>query len=179
MVSDPALSKFKETHMTTCQRILCVIDPDQRGEQVLRQAVAYAQKQGAEWIAAHVVDYHTGFESDHIPFLTPTQLRLELAAAAAQRIGTMLKDIHGTTGPLLIEIGPARDTVLKIARLLQVDLVMVGSYSPFGLTTMAPHSPPEHLPFAVITLRSPRWFWSPLRLLRDDIQADSIVNMPV
>ncbi|CAK0748615.1 putative Universal stress protein [Gammaproteobacteria bacterium] len=151
--------------MIPCRRILCVIDPDARGEQILTQAVAYARQHGADWVAAHVVDHHTGFESDHIPFLTPMELNLELAAAAAERIAAMLKRIHDATGPLLIEIGPARATVLKMARLLEVDLVMVGSHSSYGLVTRAPFSDPEKLPFAVITLQARR-SWNPLRLLR-------------
>lgn len=150
--------------MSPCRRILCVIDPDARGEQVLTQAVAHARQHNAEWIAAHVVDHHTGFESDHIPFLTPTELNLELAAVAAERIGAMLKKIHDATGPLLIEMGPARATVVKMAKMLGVDLVMVGAHSSYGLVTMAPFSAPDELPFAVITLHTRRQ-WNPLQML--------------
>jgi len=153
--------------MNTCKRILCVIDPNTRGEHILNQAAAYARQHGAEWVVAHVVDHHTGFESNHIPFLTPTELNLELAAVAAKRIGAMLKKIHDATGPLLIEVGPARATVLKMARILEVDLVMVGTHSPYGLVTRAPFSSPDDFPFAVITLRAP-WSWSPLQLFRTD-----------
>ncbi len=151
--------------MIPCRRILCIIDPDARGEQILTQAVAYARQHGAEWVTAHIVDHHTGFESDHVPFLTPMELNLELAAAAAERIGAMLKRIHNVTGPLIIEIGPARATVLKMARLLEVDLVMVGAHSPYGLVTRAPFSSPDEFPFAVITLQARR-SWNPLKLLR-------------
>ena len=72
--------------MKQCQHILCVIDPDARGEQVLQLAWEHARRHSASLLTAHVVDYHTGFESDHAPFMSPTELAAGLAEAASRRI---------------------------------------------------------------------------------------------
>jgi len=146
--------------MNDCQRILCVIDPDERGEQVLRLAWEHARRHGAELLTAHVVDYHTGFESDHVPFLSPAELVTGLAQAACQRIRAMLEKIH-PAGNLWVEAGPARQTVIALANDCGADLVIVGSHSPFGLQTTQARTPPSHFPFEVLTVQVRR-SWNPL-----------------
>jgi nucleotide-binding universal stress UspA family protein len=128
--------------MKQCQHILCVIDPDARGEQVLRLAWEHARRHSAALLTAHVVDYHTGFESDHAPFLSPAELATGLAQAASQRIRAMLEKIH-PSGNLWVEVGPAWQTVIGLANECGADLVIVGSHSPFGLQTTQAHTPPH------------------------------------
>jgi hypothetical protein len=146
--------------MNQCQRILCVIDPNARGEQVLQQACEYARRHSAALLTAHVVDYHTGFESDHAPFLSPTELATGLAEAATRRIRAMLEKIH-PAGNLWVEVGPERQTVIGLAGDCAADLVIVGSHSPFGLRTTQAHTPPHHFPFEVLTVEVRR-SWNPM-----------------
>jgi nucleotide-binding universal stress UspA family protein len=141
--------------MSQIRRILCVIDPDARGEQVLRLASTHAQRTGAELMTAHVVDYHTGFESSHAPFLSPTQLNAELAGAAFQRIRVMLDKIRAG-GKLRVEVGPPRETVIDMATEFAADLVIVGVHSPFGLRTTQANTVPDRFPFEVLTVHVKR-----------------------
>ena len=149
--------------MKQCSRILCVIDPDARGEQVLQQAWELARRQSAALLTAHVVDYHTGYESDHAPYMSPTELAAGLAEAASRRIRAMLDKIH-PAGNLWVEVGPERHTVIELASDCQADLVIVGSHSPFGLRTTQAHTPPHHLPFEVLTVEVRR-SWNPMQWL--------------
>ncbi len=144
--------------MSQIRRILCVIDPDARGEQVLRLASAHARRTGAELMTAHVVDYLTGFESSHAPFLSPTQLNAELASAAFQRIRAMLRKIN-PGGKLRVEVGPPRETVVELANESGADLVIVGAHSPFGLRTSQANTAPDRFPFEVLTVHAKR-SWS-------------------
>ena len=141
--------------MSQIRRILCVIDPDARGEQVLRIASTHARRTGAELLTAHVVDYHTGFESSHAPFLSPTQLNAELAGAASDRIRAMLSKINAG-GKLRVEVGPPRETVIEMANEFGADLVMVGAHSPFGLRTTQANKAPDRFPFEVLTVHVKR-----------------------
>lgn len=150
--------------MNEFQRILCVIDPDTRGEQVLRLAWEHARRHAASLLTAHVVDYHTGFESDHAPFLSPAALTTGLAQAASQRIRAMLEKIH-PAGNLWVEVGPARQTVIGLAQDCGADLVIVGSHSPFGLWTTQADTPPHHFSFEVLTVEVKR-SWNPLHWWR-------------
>jgi len=150
--------------MPSCKRILCVIDPDRHGEQLLRQAVQHAERCGARLLTAHVVDHHTGYESDHIPFVTPAELSTALAKAAQQRIRAMLDRLY-PQGNLWVEVGAARRTVVELATACEADLVIVASHSPFGLHTSQALTPPHRWPFEVVTLQVRR-HWNPLNLLR-------------
>jgi universal stress protein A len=146
--------------MKQCQHILCVIDPDARGEQVLQLAWEHARRHSAALLTAHVVEYHTGFESDHVPFMSPTELATGLAEAASQRIRAMLDKIH-PAGNLWVEVGPERQTVIDLANDSGTDLVIVGSHSPFGLRTTQARTAPYHFPFEVLTVQVKR-SWNPM-----------------
>jgi len=149
--------------MKQCKSILCVIDPDARGEQVLQLAWEHARRHSAALLTAHVVDYHTGFESDHAPFMSPTELVAGLAQAASRRIRAMLDRIH-PEGNMWVEVGPERATVIELASDCGADLVIVGSHSPFGLRTTQSRTPPHHFPFEVLTVEVRR-SWNPMHWL--------------
>lgn len=156
--------------MNQIRRILCVIDPDARGEQVLRLAATHAQRTGAELMTAHVVDYHTGFESSHAPFLSPTQVNAELAGAAFRRIQAMLHKINPAS-KLRIEVGPPRETVIEMATEYGADLVIVGAHSPFGLRTTQARSAPDQFPFEVLTVHAKR-AWNLMHWLHHEGNAE-------
>lgn len=149
--------------MKQCKNILCVIDPDARGEQVLQLAWEHARRHCAALLTAHVVDYHTGYESDHVPFLSPNELAAGLAQAATRRIRAMLDRIH-PAGNLWVEIGPEKQSVIALANDCGADLVIVGSHSPYGLRTTQAHTPPHHFPFEVLTVEVKRR-WNPMQWL--------------
>lgn len=150
--------------MNDCRTIACVIDPDSRGEQLLTQAAAHARRLGARLVAAHFVDHHTGFESDHIPFLAPAELNEALAKAAVERIRAMLDQIDPAAS-VWVEVGSPRRCAIELAINSGAELVIVGAHNPFGLSTGQAGSPPDHLPFEVLSIPVRR-NWNPLSLLR-------------
>ena len=156
--------------MKQCNNILCVIDPDTRGEQVLQLAWEHARRHSATLLTAHVVDHHTGFESDHVPFMSPAELATGLAQAASQRIRAMLEKIH-PAGNLWVEVGQERQSVIRLANDCEANLVIVGSHSPFGLRTTQAHTPPHHFPFEVLTVQVRR-SWNPMHWFHNAGQAE-------
>lgn len=146
--------------MSLQKSILCIIEPDRRGFEVLQLAWQQAQRQGAYLIAAHIVDALSSFEADGIPSLTPQQLCVALAEAATDRINIMLAELRATA-QLIVAIGPSQSTALHLALTSQADLVMVGAHSPFGLVALQGVT---HYPFSVMTVAVQR-HWNPLQRL--------------
>jgi universal stress protein A len=119
--------------MHAYHRILAAVDLSSRGEQVARRALHVSRLCGARLLVAHVVDHHTGFESDHVPFLTPQEIRAELAKVAGRRLEEMMERIGATEAQTRVETGPSGKAVAELAAGWQPDLVIVGSHAPHDL----------------------------------------------
>lgn len=140
--------------------VLCILDPDARGEQVLRQAAALARRLDAPLALAHFVEHGTGCEADHFPFLTPRALNEALAQAARERLVGMLAALH-LTGTLWVEVRSCRSGAIRLALQIGAGLVVLGAHSPCGLAPGQAGSGPEPLPFDVlrVQVRRDRGAW--------------------
>ncbi|HPB73946.1 MAG TPA: universal stress protein [Chromatiaceae bacterium] len=136
----------------TGRPVLCLLDPDARGEAVLRQALALARRLAAPLAVAHFVEHGTGFEADHVPFLTPRAMNEALAEAARERLGAMLAALHPAP-TLWVEVGPCRPSAIRLALQLGAGLVVLGAHSPCGLATGPAGIGPEPLPFDVLRVQ--------------------------
>ncbi len=137
--------------------VLCILDPDARGEQVLLQAAALARRLDSPLALAHFVEHDAGFEADHVPFLTPRAMNEALAEAARERLGAMLARLHPTAS-LWVEVAPCRPGAIRLARQLGAGLVVLGAHSPCGLATGQAGTGPEPLPFDVLRVEvRPHW----------------------
>ena len=140
--------------------LLCILDPDARGEQVLRQAAALARRLDAPLALAHFVEHGTGCEADHVPFLTPRALNEALAQAARERLAGMLARLH-LTGSIWVEVRPCRAGAIRLALQMGAGVVVLGAHSPCGLATGLAGSGTEPWPFDVlrVEVRRDRGAW--------------------
>jgi hypothetical protein len=132
--------------------VLCILDPDARGEQVLLQAAALARRLDSPLALAHFVEHDAGFEADHVPFLTPRALNEALAEVARERLGAMLTALHPAP-TLWVEVGPCRPSAIRLALQLGAGLVVLGAHSPCGLATGPAGIGPDSLPFDVLRVQ--------------------------
>lgn len=70
--------------------LIAAVDLNGRAEGIIQRAARLARFGNLRLVVTHVVEHHTGFESDHVPFATPAQLRAALARdARAWLLGLM------------------------------------------------------------------------------------------
>jgi len=62
--------------------LIAAVDLTDRAEEVLRRAARLARFGNMRLVIAHVVEYHCGFESDHVPFMTPGQMQAQMTRDA-------------------------------------------------------------------------------------------------
>jgi hypothetical protein len=55
--------------------VIAALDLNEEAVRVVRRAARLADWCHARLILVHVVEHHSGFETDHVPFLTPGQVR--------------------------------------------------------------------------------------------------------
>jgi len=132
--------------------VLCILYPDARGEQVLRQAAALARRLDSPLALAHFVEHDAGFEADHAPFMTPRALNEALAEAARERLREMLATLH-LSASLWVEVAPCRAGAIRLALRLGTGLVVLGAHSPCRLASGQAGTGPEPLPFDVLRLQ--------------------------
>ncbi len=132
--------------------VLCILDPDARGEQVLRQAAALARRLDSPLVLAHFVEHDAGFEADHVPFLTPRALNEALAEVARVRLRDLLAELH-LTASLWVEVRPCRAGAIRLALQLGAGVVVLGAHSPCGLASGQAGTGPEPLPFDVLRVQ--------------------------
>lgn len=123
--------------MQSYRRILTAVDLSSQGEKIVQHALNMARLCSAKLLVTHVVDYSTGFESDHFPFRTARELHAELARAAEEKIRGMLQRLDATGVEVRAAIGTAREAVMDLTAEWRADLVIVASYAPHGLQNRA------------------------------------------
>lgn len=113
-------------------RLLAVIDLGERGAAVARHAVQIAHASGGTAMIGHVVDYTPGYETDHWPFLTPSEMEAEMVKLARSRFGHLLRR-HGLYhAQHRVVAGRAGVAVAELATMLRADVIVVGSHATFG-----------------------------------------------
>jgi universal stress protein A len=119
--------------MPRYERILAVIDLSERGELVARRALRLARSCDARLAVAHVVDYTPGFESDHVPFLTPQQMQGRLVRVARGELGALLGRIGADHVEQRVASGRPRREIVNLVSSIRPDLIVVGPDAPDGL----------------------------------------------
>lgn len=85
--------------------LLAAVDLDRRAASVIRRAARLAQSAGLDLVVVHVVEHETGFESDHIPFLTPAQLRADMVRAASAWLRSLLQRLNLPQVEVVVQSG--------------------------------------------------------------------------
>ena len=119
--------------MSTYKRILALVAFNSGSEAVARRAVQLARSYGATLALAAVVDYTAGFESDHVPFLTPGEMRLAIARDLREKLDQMMTEVGAGGCEIIVGCGSEKEVVAELTGSWRPDLVLVGSHARHGL----------------------------------------------
>jgi len=119
--------------MSTYKRILALVAFNGDSEAVARRAVQLARSYGATLALAAVVDYTAGFESDHVPFLTPGEMRLAIARDLREKLDQMMTEVGAGGCEIIVGCGSEKEVVAELTGSWRPDLVLVGSHARHGL----------------------------------------------
>jgi universal stress protein A len=119
--------------MGTYQHVLFATDFSPDGEVAGRKAAEIAALAGARLSLLHVVEYSAMQYAGEIPIpenIDLDQRRVDLArgqiAELAQRLGV-------AEAPTFVELGAPKHEIVRVAKELGVDLIVVGSHGRHGL----------------------------------------------
>jgi hypothetical protein len=120
--------------------VMVAVDINTKAASLIRRAARLAGTTGLRLLVVHLIEHHSGFESDHVPFLTPEQMRLEMARTAhdglmrlVQSLG--LPDAEVLVVPAWLRQGLAELVLEQQARYLVTGPLKWGFLSP--LATLA------------------------------------------
>jgi len=119
--------------MGTYKRILALVAFDSDAAAVAKRAVQLSRSYGATLALAAVVDYTAGFESDHVPFLTPDEMRQAIARDMREKLDRMMAEVGAAGCEIIVGCGSEQKVVAEITRSWRPDLVLVGSHARHGL----------------------------------------------
>ncbi|MDR9437609.1 MAG: universal stress protein [Thiohalophilus sp.] len=119
--------------MANYRRILAPIELNRQGEQIVRRAHHMAMALDAQLVVLHAVYYSTGFESDHVPFLTPQQLQRQIAAQMQERLEQLLKRAGAAEVRGEVLAGKATKILPAFAREWRPDLIVLADGVDYGL----------------------------------------------
>ncbi len=119
--------------MSIYSKILLAVDLNADSIAVGRRARDLAARMGAELTALHVVEY-VPVEPVGENMIQPVPLLDELAASARQRLRTLCADIGVDAGHQRVEVGSVKGEVVRVARDMQCDLIVLGARERHGLS---------------------------------------------
>lgn len=145
--------------MNSYSRVLCAIDLSRRSELVVRRAIQIAHACQADLTVLAVIDFHTGFESDHYPFRTPGEIKNEMIRTVDARLKEMLEQIGAGWVKRLVVAGQPDQIAMQQAKDWDAKLVIVGSHAPHGMETLKDNhwwTLPKRVPFDLLVVNFPR-----------------------
>ena len=119
--------------MSIYSKVLLAVDLNVDSIAIGRRARALAERLGAELTVLHVVEY-VPVEPVGESMMPPVQLLDELAAAARQRLAALGADIGVDTGHQQVEVGNVKAEIVRVARAMQCDLIVLGARERHGLS---------------------------------------------
>ncbi|KAF0118666.1 MAG: hypothetical protein FD149_522 [Rhodospirillaceae bacterium] len=132
-------------------RLLAVIDPNERGAAVARQAWQLAMAHGGSVVVATVVDdAPPGFETDHWPFLPPDEREARSMALVRQQLRQLMVRHHLDGLQQRVVVGQPRQAVADLTVRLRSDAVIVGRSAWLALDATA-------VGCAVVVVPTPSW----------------------
>ena len=119
--------------MSIYRKILLAVDLNVDSIAVGRRARDLAALMGAELTVLHVVEY-VPVEPVGDNMIPPVPLLDELAAGARQRLATLCADIGVDADHQRVEVGSVKGEVVRVARAMQCDLIVLGARERHGLS---------------------------------------------
>jgi len=119
--------------MSIYRKILLAVDLNTDSIGVGRRARELATLLGAELTVLHVVEY-VPVEPVGESMVPPMQVLDQLAAAARQRLLALCADIGVDAARQRVEIGNVKAEIVRLARALPCDLIVLGARERHGLS---------------------------------------------
>jgi universal stress protein A len=119
--------------MSIYGKILLAVDLNTDSIAVARRARDLAARMGAELTVLHVVEY-VPVEPPGENMISPVPLLYDLAASARQRLVTLCADIGVDANHQRVEVGSVKGEVVRVARAMQCDLIVLGARERHGLS---------------------------------------------
>ena len=141
--------------MRTYHRILALVALNADAEAVAVRALQMSRSYNATLALAAVVDYRPGYECDHMPFMTPEQLRLATIKDVTEKLDELVDKIGAGGAEIIVAGGRENEAVADIASSWRPDLVLVGARAPHGLDGVAV-KPVRPLPYDVLIVQNGR-----------------------
>jgi universal stress protein A len=121
--------------MTEYRRVLLVVDLSEDSLLIGRRAQAVATAMGAEIDLLHVVEY-VPVEPMGETLMPAVQIEDELLDRAKQRLITLGAQIGVPAAACRVEAGNVKSEIVRIARELHADLIVLGSRERHGLSIL-------------------------------------------
>lgn len=141
--------------MKSYRRILALIDIPPKGGAIVPRVLALARANQAELMVATIIDLDTGFESDHVPFMTPSQLRERTAQDIRRRLDLMLARLGAPGIEARVLTGKPNLAVAELSEEWQPDLIVGAPRETAAIqktSSLPPFAMPQPLPCDVLTL---------------------------
>jgi universal stress protein A len=119
--------------MSIYSKILLAVDLNSDSIAVGRRARDLADRMGAELTVLHVVEY-VPVEPVGENMIPPVPLLDELAASARQRLVALCAEIGVDVEHQQVEVGSVKGEVVRVARAMQCDLIVLGARERHGLS---------------------------------------------
>lgn len=117
--------------------LLAAVDLDRRAAGVVRHAARLAQSMDLVLVVVHVVEHETGFESDHVPFLSPVQLRGAMARAAHERLQRLMQKMNLPPAECVVLAGALRTELAELVLQRRARYVVTGPLKWGALSKLA------------------------------------------
>lgn len=118
------------------QRILAVVDLTEDSSEVAGRAVAITRACGAAQLQLlHVVEY-VPVEPLSDSLLPAVQIETELLERARKRLAQLAAGLNVTPPPWRVETGNVKAEIVRVAREMQADLIVIGSRERHGLSIL-------------------------------------------
>jgi universal stress protein A len=121
--------------MPAYRRILVVVDLTEDSLIIGRHAQALAGVMGAEMELLHVVEF-VPVEPMGETLMPSVQIEDELLERARQRLATLAADLGLPSSAARVEAGNVKSEIVRVARELHVDLIVLGSRERHGLSIL-------------------------------------------
>jgi universal stress protein A len=119
--------------MSIYSKILLAVDLNADSISIGKRARDFAALMGAELTVLHVVEF-IPVEPVGDSMVPPVQLLDEFAAAARKRLVALCADIGVDAGHQRVEVGSVKAEIVRVARAMQCDLIVLGARERHGLS---------------------------------------------
>lgn len=106
---------------------MVAVDLDRKAPGLIRRAAKLARTAGLPLLVVHLVDFHTGFESDHAPFMSPEQIRQEMAQAAHGGLSRLVQSLGLPEAEVLVTSGRLRQGLADLVLEHQARYLVTGT----------------------------------------------------